>query len=244
MPEASPDPTRNLRVFLCHAHADKVAVRELYRRLKEQGVEPWLDDKALLAGQLWQQEIPKAVAQSDVVIVCLSEEFTRAGYRQREVKLALEAFEEQPPGAIFLIPARLENCETYEPLDKFQRVDLFIKGGKEQLLRALRKRARTLGSLEPSELPELGDSKRPAVGGPSASRLTASADNGIAQGESALQISDGVEENGSSGSRVGPWGGSGLESPFPWYRRFQIGPRGQGFAMPRRARALDPSGPI
>ncbi len=159
MSAAPNDPGRKLRVFLCHAHADRVAVRELYRRLKEQGVEPWLDDEALLAGQLWQQEIPKAVSKSDVVIVCLSEEFTRAGYRQKEVKLALEVFEQQQPGAIFLIPARLENCAPYEPLNSFHRVDLFTEGGPERLLLALRQRARDLGiCLEapaPPKRPEL-----------------------------------------------------------------------------------------
>ena len=33
---------RPLRVFLCHAHADRDAVRALYSRLTKDGVDAWL----------------------------------------------------------------------------------------------------------------------------------------------------------------------------------------------------------
>ncbi|MBI1877020.1 MAG: toll/interleukin-1 receptor domain-containing protein, partial [Chloroflexi bacterium] len=64
---------RPLRVFLCHAAADKPTVRDLYQRLQSEGfIQPWLDEEELLPGQDWQLEIPKAVRASDVVLVCLS----------------------------------------------------------------------------------------------------------------------------------------------------------------------------
>jgi len=56
-----------LRVFLCHASDDKEEVRNLYKRLELDGVDPWLDEQKLLPGQDWQQEIPQAVRQADVV---------------------------------------------------------------------------------------------------------------------------------------------------------------------------------
>jgi hypothetical protein len=59
------------RIFLCHAVADKPAVRQLYRRLVSDGVSPWLDEEDLLPGQEWQSEIPKAVRASAAVIVFL-----------------------------------------------------------------------------------------------------------------------------------------------------------------------------
>jgi len=34
-----PEPKRPLKVFLCHASADKPAVRDLYKRLKADGVD-------------------------------------------------------------------------------------------------------------------------------------------------------------------------------------------------------------
>jgi len=55
---------RPLKVFLCHASADKPKVRELYRTLKRRGVQPWLDAEDLIPGQNWEVEIPKAGCES------------------------------------------------------------------------------------------------------------------------------------------------------------------------------------
>ena len=79
------DEIRRLRVFLCHSSNDKPVVRILYKRLLlEQWVDPWLDEVTLKPGQDWQLEIEKAVDQTDVVIVCLSQN-SITGDLQREV---------------------------------------------------------------------------------------------------------------------------------------------------------------
>ncbi|MCI0556000.1 MAG: toll/interleukin-1 receptor domain-containing protein [Anaerolineae bacterium] len=66
----SVDKKRPLKVFLCHAHADRDPVRGLYSRLttpalaggaREDGVDAWLDKENLLPGQDWELEIRKAV---------------------------------------------------------------------------------------------------------------------------------------------------------------------------------------
>lgn len=45
-------PTRPLKVFLCHASQDKLAVRELYGAIKiEVWIDPWLDKAKILPGQ-------------------------------------------------------------------------------------------------------------------------------------------------------------------------------------------------
>ncbi len=46
-----------IRAFLCHSSGDKVAVRDLYLRLKADGFLPWLDEENLIAGQDWEYEI-------------------------------------------------------------------------------------------------------------------------------------------------------------------------------------------
>jgi hypothetical protein len=56
-----PESKRPLKVFLCHAHADREAVRALYARLTNDGVDAWLDKEKLLPGQDWELEIRKAV---------------------------------------------------------------------------------------------------------------------------------------------------------------------------------------
>jgi hypothetical protein len=152
---SSPHPSsRPLRVFLCHASADKPAVRDLYQRLNQEGfIQPWLDEEELLPGQDWQFEIPKAVRASDVVLVCLSpQSITKAGYVQKEIKFALDIADEQLEGTIFLIPVRLEACDVPERLRKWHWANLFEARGYERLLRALKLRAETIGvyvSLRP-----------------------------------------------------------------------------------------------
>ncbi len=141
-----PKTSRSLRVFLCHAHEDKVAVRDLYRRLGAEGIEPWLDEEDLLPGMDWQQEIPKAVQASDIVLVCLSRtSTTKVGYVQKEIKFALDVADEQPEGAIFLIPLRLEKCDVPERVRKWQYVDLFDENGYSKLMRSLWRSAEIKG---------------------------------------------------------------------------------------------------
>lgn len=51
---------RPLKVFLCHAHSDKDAVKALYTRLTNDGVDGWLDKEKLIPGQDWEYEISNA----------------------------------------------------------------------------------------------------------------------------------------------------------------------------------------
>jgi len=136
---------RPLKVFLCHAHADRDAVRSLYARLTKDGVDAWLDKEKLLPGQDWELEIRKAVREADVVVVCLSKQFNQAGFRQKEVRLALDTAMEKPEGEIFIIPARLEECDILESLRKWHWVNLFEKDGYKILMKALNIRASSIG---------------------------------------------------------------------------------------------------
>lgn len=137
---------RKLKVFLCHSKDDKPMVRELYRRLVASGFEAWLDEEKLLPGQDWDLEIRKAVRESDAVVVCLSNSSTtKAGYVQKEIRFALDVADEQPEGAVFLIPARLEDCKVPMRLSKWQWVDLFYSKGYERLESSLELGATKLG---------------------------------------------------------------------------------------------------
>jgi len=142
-----PDTKRPLKVFLCHAHSDAPDVGALYNRLVKDGVDAWLDKEKLLPGQDWELEIRKAVRESDLVIVCLSKQFNQAGFRQKEVKLALDTAMEKPEGEIFIIPARLEECDTLEGLRHLHWVDLFEEEGYEKLTQALSLRAQHVGAI-------------------------------------------------------------------------------------------------
>lgn len=131
-----------LSVFLCHSSNDKSQVRELYKFLKLEKFNPWLDEEKLIPGQDWQTEIPKAVRKADVVIVCLSRgAINKKGYIQKEIRYALDVADEQPEGTIFLIPLKLEECEVPERLRKWHWVNYFEEGGEKKLLGALQIKA-------------------------------------------------------------------------------------------------------
>src|ERR1039458_3469215 len=113
MAEPPTDNFRHLRVFLSYASEDRAAVLDLYTRLKSwRGIARWLDVAELLAGQDWQLEIARALGESDVVILCLSQRsVVKEGYVQREMRHAIDLANEKPEGTIFVVPVRLDQCE-------------------------------------------------------------------------------------------------------------------------------------
>jgi formylglycine-generating enzyme required for sulfatase activity len=122
-----PEPKRPLKVFLSYASQDKPVVRELSDRLAREGwIDPWVDEKKLLPGQDWRTKIEEAVETSDIVIICLSSNsVTKEGFVQKELRYAREIALEKPDETIFLIPLRLDNCETPRGLRFYQWVDYF-----------------------------------------------------------------------------------------------------------------------
>ena len=50
-------------VFLSHSSVDKPGVEELARRLKKEGIEPFLDKWNLIPGQPWQEALEEALGQ-------------------------------------------------------------------------------------------------------------------------------------------------------------------------------------
>ena len=82
---------------------------------------------------------------ADVVAVCLSAaSVAKTGYVQKEVNIALNAAEERPEGAIYVVPIRLDECRVPDRLARRQWVDLFAAGGYARLVRALHQVAENL----------------------------------------------------------------------------------------------------
>lgn len=128
------------KVFLCHSTGDKEKARDLHTKLQGDGLQPWLDEIDLAPGVEWRHEINKAVRQADVVLVCLSRSsVSKTGFVQKEIKIALDAADERPEGAIYIVPARLEKCPVPERLNRWQWVDLFESDGYDRLLKALKR---------------------------------------------------------------------------------------------------------
>jgi formylglycine-generating enzyme required for sulfatase activity len=139
------------RIFLCHASEDKAHVREVYHRLRAiDGFEPWLDEEDLLPGQEWAREIPLAIQTSDFILIFLSRtSVAKRGYVQREMKLALDAWQELPEGTIHTIPVRLDDCDVPELFRRYHWANLFAPNGFDRIVRAINAELAKRQGMEP-----------------------------------------------------------------------------------------------
>lgn len=153
---------RPLTAFLCHGSEDKLFVRDLYSRLRQDGVLPWRDEEDILPGQDWDMEIRIAVRNNDAILVCISSSSVgKEGYFQKEIKFALDVADEKPDGTIFIIPIKLDDCDMPYRLQQWQWIECSQDDWYEKLICALRERAK---SLDLSSLP--GDGPIDRIGKP------------------------------------------------------------------------------
>jgi hypothetical protein len=126
------------QIFLSYAREDEERVENLYRKLSDAGFKPWMDKKDILPGEKWKPCIQEAIRHSDFFLACLSaNSVSKRGYLQKEIKDALDIWQEKLDSDIYLIPVRLEDCEVPESLRDFQWVNMFKKGGWPRLVRAI-----------------------------------------------------------------------------------------------------------
>ena len=154
---------KKLLIFLSHASEDKTKVRNLCKRLREDGFDPWLDVERLLPGQDWNLEIEKALRASDAILLCFSSlSVVKEGYIQREYKRAMRYLEEKPEGTIFVIPVRLDDCKLPQFIREIQWVD--YPADYDRLVTSLQVRAG--GSAES------GNTTKPKTKTPTSRRTT------------------------------------------------------------------------
>jgi hypothetical protein len=126
------------QIFLSYAREDEEKVESLYQKLSDAGFKPWMDKKDILPGERWPSSIRRAIRGSDFFLVCLStNSVSRRGWAQREMKQALDIWQEKLEDDIYLIPVRLEDCELPDSLLDFQWVNLFEEDGWTQLVKAI-----------------------------------------------------------------------------------------------------------
>ncbi|PID73408.1 MAG: hypothetical protein CSB33_04020 [Desulfobacterales bacterium] len=99
------------KIFISYAHEDVEMARRIYTDLKAKGFQVWMDKMDLIPGQAWPREIRRNIKNSRCFLALLSSvSLSKTGFVQRELKTALEVYEEVPPDEIFLLPARLDQC--------------------------------------------------------------------------------------------------------------------------------------
>ena len=98
------------KIFLAHAREDKPQVRKLYADLTARGLDPWLDEVDLVPGQIWKEEIPKAIRHAGIFLACLSSRSAgKVGYVQNEFRLGRVASIVSPGPSSTRLAALLTN---------------------------------------------------------------------------------------------------------------------------------------
>ena len=121
-------------VFLCHDSRDKPQVRQVCDALKARGLNPWLDQYNLTAGDQWRQEIEKAITSSRAVAVFFGNSVGKVQELEMTIALSLEA-----AGNTRVIPVKLPVCDddtTIPPfLTNYNWVDFGIAAAGDPLLK-------------------------------------------------------------------------------------------------------------
>lgn len=126
-------------IFLSYAKEDEKKVKAIYRKLRTEHLNPWLDIANLRPGEEWDKAIISAIRSARFIIVLLSKHsVSKRGYVQKEIKEALDAADKIPDGDIFIIPVRLEECPVPERLSKWQWIDIFRSNGFRKVVDILR----------------------------------------------------------------------------------------------------------
>jgi hypothetical protein len=111
-----------------------------------------MDEKDIHPGEKWESAIQSAIRHSDFVLVCLSaNSINKRGFIQKEIKYALDIWQEKLEIDIFLIPIRLEDCEVPISLHSFQWLDLFEENGWKSLFEAIQEGMKRRAIVEEAE---------------------------------------------------------------------------------------------
>jgi hypothetical protein len=130
-----------MKLFLSYSTPDARRARLVYSALRGEGWSVWFDEESLLPGMNWAREIDRAIKASDIVVLLLSSKsFERRGFFQRELREALSVMATIPPGQIYLVPARLDECPIPDDIKPIQWVNLFpsFEAGLRKLIDAIR----------------------------------------------------------------------------------------------------------
>lgn len=113
---------QKLNIFLSYAHEDEAMKTQLDKNLiglkKSNKIDVW-QDRAIIAGDVWDEKISNAIAAADIILLLISVDFNNSQYIwDKELKVALERHENNDAR---VIPVILRTCDwTDMPYAKLQ----------------------------------------------------------------------------------------------------------------------------
>lgn len=129
------------QIFLSYSRANAQQSIDIHDFLIKHGYEVWFDQKSLIAGQIWDVEIEKAITKSRVFLPIISSgAISKRGFFQKELKRSFDIAEEVPESTVFIIPVLIDKeCSQMLPqaLKKYHWILWQDPDGGGQLEKAL-----------------------------------------------------------------------------------------------------------
>lgn len=98
-------------IFLSHSKPNKQFVRKLAEKLKEDGIDAWLDELEIKIGESIHQKVNEAINKSDFFAIVLSQASVKSKWVQDELSGASSIEKYQKEG-VFILPILIEECDV------------------------------------------------------------------------------------------------------------------------------------
>ena len=167
------------RIFMSYAHQNSNQAQRIASELSAQNFDVWVDSKNLKGGNLWQEEIVKAIEESDIFLLCLSQHAAQSSDVRRELDLASTQNK-------LIIPLLLEEIQIPAPM-QYQLAGIQwiapqdnLEKAIEILLQALsaeRKPKTIAPALGKEDISEQGHSQRVQINGDATNNVIITGDN-------------------------------------------------------------------
>lgn len=140
---------RPLKIFVAYDWDDEIRVRRmLFDKLqKDRCFKLWLDKESEIKGhtdaKIWEPILLRALAETDCVIVCLSNEAinNRGYFKKREVAYILKEAKKQRELSTYVILVKLEKCATPAAYRQWPLADLHQLHGYDTLAKTIVRQA-------------------------------------------------------------------------------------------------------
>jgi hypothetical protein len=133
------------KIFISYAREDVEIAEKIYDDLLRNDHSPWMDTRDMLPGEPWKEAIRSAIHDTAFFLALMSNHsINKRGFFQKELRMGVEILEEYPEGAVYMIPARIDDCEPKSDiLRDINWVNLFpsYRKGVDSILASLEKSA-------------------------------------------------------------------------------------------------------
>lgn len=113
------------QVFISYSRVNEDRAWQLYYWLREKGFDVWFDRVSLVPGQVFEEEIERAIPNSDFIIILLSKHSVdRQCFFRHEIDMVLKALDTPSCSRPAVIPVRLDDrpIDTYPLPEKLKKI--------------------------------------------------------------------------------------------------------------------------